>query len=43
MRNERKEIATKMRSSQRAVWRQAGGLLADSLVVILEAHRPLQP
>jgi len=34
MRNERKEIATKMRSSQRAIWRQSGCLFVDSLVVI---------
>ena len=43
MRNERKEIATKMRSSQRAVWCQAGCLPVDSLVVIwkLTARRNL--
>jgi len=32
--NGKRRTGTKMRSSQRAVWRQSGCLLADTLVVI---------
>jgi len=41
--NEKRRTGTKMRSSQRAVWRQSGCWLADSLVIVwkLTARRNL--